>query len=424
MKDPYPRGSWDPYRERWPPNPSDGAWNQSRDQSPYSDYFGGQSSSPSYDWQRAVTPHRPRSIQAAAVLMYVAAGLSGLSLVYYLIGNYWVRLIRGAPGLNNVATGVPSIGSVFGSVLGIAVSVLVIVLWLRMALATSAGNSWARTAATVWLGYGTLTTAVFLLSIRSDFHLGPAGRPLSTATLVAVLSALGFWVLRLTIVVLLWTKESSAYFGAEGAGWGGKRFRSDRNQVPDGRPYQIAPGVWRFGPDASSGYQRGVRPGGNIMKWVAIGVPALAVLAGTWVVAHRPANVNAARGTPVTATITIAGLGATWAPPPLGAAPAMTAAQAWLQWSHQGEGVPPTVQLGLITQPIGPCGPNCGGLVQNGIAYRALKLLAYGYYWTSCEPGTTSDTSCRNWIFLDANTGKVVTGASFDSLGLYARYGS
>jgi hypothetical protein len=138
-------------------------------------------------------------------------------------------------------------------------------------------------------------------------------------------------------------------------------------------------------------------------------VLALAVL----VAAHRPGL----QATPVTTTKTILVIIATWAPPPPGAAPAMTAMQAWLTWSH-GVPIRPTVQLGLITQPIGPsrCGPECDGVsVQNAIAYRALNQLAYGYYWTSGPPGTILPaTTCWNWLFLDANTGHAITAASYD----------
>jgi hypothetical protein len=214
-EDGYPRGRWESHRERWPPQPSDGAWNQSWDQAPYSDYLGGQPPSFSYDWRLppAVRPHSPRPIFEAVALMCV--------------------------------------------------------------------------------------------------------------------------------------------------------------------------------------------------------VLALAVLVAARVVTHRPGL----QATPVTTTKTILVINATWAPPPPGAAPAMTAKQAWLTWSH-GVPIRPTVQLGLFTQPIGPshCGPECDGLpVQNGIAYRALNQLAYGYYWTSCVPGTKLPaTKCWNWLFLDANTGAVITAREYD----------
>jgi hypothetical protein len=134
---------------------------------------------------------------------------------------------------------------------------------------------------------------------------------------------------------------------------------------------------------------------------------ALAVLVAARGVTHRShAGLHA---TPVTTTKTISVINATWAPPPPSAAPAMTAKQAWLTWSH-GEPIRPTVQLGLITQPIGlsHCGPKCVGIsVQN--------KLAYGYYWTFCLPGAKLPaTKCWNWLFLDANTGAVITARRYD----------
>jgi hypothetical protein len=133
-------------------------------------------------------------------------------------------------------------------------------------------------------------------------------------------------------------------------------------------------------------------------------VLAVAVLvAGRVVTHHRPGGLHA---TFVTTTKTIKVINATWAPPPAGAAPAMTAEQAWLKWSH-GVPIRPTVQLGLITQPIGPahCGPACP--VQNE--------LAYGYHWTACLPGTKLPaTKCWNWLFVDANKGFVITARRYD----------
>jgi hypothetical protein len=194
-------------------------------------------------------------------------------------------------------------------------------------------------------------------------------------------------------------------------------YRSDGawNQ-PDQLPYQTDPGVWRFGPDAAHGYQRGGRPKGNILKRVTIGVVALALLAAAWVFYRAHAGLHA---TSVTTAITIPIINATWAPPPTGAAPAMTAEQAWQKRMHIGAASSITAQLGLITQPMGSssqCGFACDGLpVQNGIAYRALHQLAYGYYWTSCAPGANLPAvQCWNWLFLDANTGKLITGASYN----------
>jgi hypothetical protein len=214
---PVPRGGWEADRERWPQDRSDGAWNQSWDQAPYADYRGGQPPSFSYDWQHAVRPQRPRSIRAAVVLMCVGAGLSGLGLIYSVLGRPWgagdgaIPPNGGAPGLVDVASAVSGIGSAFGAVLGIA-------LWLWLASATSAGKSGARTASTVLFMLNTLSMALFLFELRPCWHLAAGEGPLSTFALF-VLSALASWVLRLSIVVLLWSKESSGYFEAKAAGW-------------------------------------------------------------------------------------------------------------------------------------------------------------------------------------------------------------
>jgi hypothetical protein len=189
--------------------------------------------------------------------------------------------------------------------------------------------------------------------------------------------------------------------------------RSDSawNQSSDQATYSAYPG--RQPPSFSYDWQRppavrAYRPR-PLFQAVALTcvVVALAVLVAARVVTHRShAGLHA---TPVTTTKTIRVINATWAPPPPGAAAAMTAKQAWLTWSH-GEPIRPTVQLGLITQPIGPshCGPKCDGLpVQNE--------LAYGYHWTSCLPGAKLPaTKCWNWLFLDANTGAVITARRYD----------
>lgn len=127
----------------------------------------------------------------------------------------------------------------------------------------------------------------------------------------------------------------------------------------------------------------------------------------------------------VQTTITIdPHVGTTFAPPPANATPSLTAQQAWAQFiqsSSVGSGstaIPSTVtaQLGLFTLPIGPdCGITCNGdPVQNGIAYRSLNQLAYGYSWSggTCAGDNPADPApavpCTEWIFIDANTGSMI----------------
>jgi hypothetical protein len=153
---------------------------------------------------------------------------------------------------------------------------------------------------------------------------------------------------------------------------------------------------------------------------IIVGVIGLAVLTGGLLAAQTGGDrAEAMTVSVVSNTITIDPYGgATFAPPPPNAAPAMTAEQAWAQFmeqsgsSHTTIPVSVTVQMGLFTLPFGPdCGAECSKLtVQNGIAYTVLNQLAYGYSWPStCSYGNDThpqtDRPCTEWIFLDANTG-------------------
>jgi hypothetical protein len=123
--------------------------------------------------------------------------------------------------------------------------------------------------------------------------------------------------------------------------------------------------------------------------------------------------------TPVTATVTIPGTDEVWAPPPANAAAAasLTADQARAKFSGaQGETsvlAGTSVQLGLITEPVGPyCGVSCDmWQTVDGISYRAYNKLAYGHYWSACLPDSKAELDCQHWIFLDAKTGELITGA-------------
>ncbi len=118
---------------------------------------------------------------------------------------------------------------------------------------------------------------------------------------------------------------------------------------------------------------------------------------------------------PVTETITIPGTDIVWAPPPADAHPALTADEAWAKFSHgHSIGWGATVQLGSLTDPVGPyCGVSCDmWQTVAGISYRAYKTLAYGYYGRSCPPDSQDERDCQNWTWLDANTGKMITGVA------------
>jgi hypothetical protein len=153
-----------------------------------------------------------------------------------------------------------------------------------------------------------------------------------------------------------------------------------------------------------------------IMGALGLAVLAVSVVAVQASIAHA----NAIRAMSLTATIVIdRSIHETFAPPPSSAAPAMTPLQAFSQWEQQVGGrkvtaIPAsvTVQLGLLTFPVGPdCGAEChhGNIIRDGMAYHALNELAYGYSTSNCKPGSTRPASrCLNWTFLDAATGQPI----------------
>jgi hypothetical protein len=151
----------------------------------------------------------------------------------------------------------------------------------------------------------------------------------------------------------------------------------------------------------------------------ALGVAALA--GGLFAAQTGSGHAQTIRETALNTTLTIdPDVNETFAPPPSDAAPAMSAQQAYTQWEQPtgaaSTAIPAnaTAQLGLLTLPVGPdCGAECHGLIiQNGIAYTALNQLAYGYSYSVCPAGSTLPAiQCIRWIFLDANTGKLIDAA-------------
>ena len=128
---------------------------------------------------------------------------------------------------------------------------------------------------------------------------------------------------------------------------------------------------------------------GDTMKRFTIAVLALAILAAVWVYHRDHAAFNV---TPVTTTITVPGFHITFAPPPPGAAPALTAEQAWQKWARRGPPYTgPPVRLGLFSR------PGAGPLALPAV----LNQLAYGYWFYCASPSPP----CTNWVFLNANTG-------------------
>jgi hypothetical protein len=155
-----------------------------------------------------------------------------------------------------------------------------------------------------------------------------------------------------------------------------------------------------------------MRPRGPLFATGALGLAVLAVgVIAVWTsVSHARAFQAMA---PVARATRIDGTENVLAPPPYGATPAKTARQAWPAFfapngaARKSPGA--SVQLGLLTSPVGPyCGVSCGmWAIRDGIAYRALNELVYGYSWLAFPH---RDSHARDWWFVDANTGKMLFG--------------
>lgn len=140
----------------------------------------------------------PGSVTLAVRFMYAGAVVSAVSMVVGLAtsGNLRAAIRKAAPTLtaSQVTTDahVVAITAVVAGLIGIGV-------WIWMAIANQRGHNWARITGTVFFALDTITLI--------------AGLAQPSDTLSRVVPIL-VWLIGLTVVVLLWRRESSAYFKA------------------------------------------------------------------------------------------------------------------------------------------------------------------------------------------------------------------
>ena len=141
-------------------------------------------------------PPAPPTVQNAVKLMYTGAAVSTVSLIVSLvdIGGTKSAIRKARPSLtvaqvNQLNTFIISLAIVSGLV-GIA-------LWLWMARANGQGRNWARILSTVLFGLATLDL------------FGVASQP---KTVLGLVFPVLIWLLGLGAVVLLWRKQSTAFF--------------------------------------------------------------------------------------------------------------------------------------------------------------------------------------------------------------------
>ncbi|GEM_PF-563270 len=148
---------------------------------------------------------RPQAMERAVLLMRVGAGLSLLSLILTFASKSAFRdAVEKAsakqptpmtPDQVNATVGVAMVAGIVFGLLGVG-------LWLWMASANGKGKSWARIVATVFFG-------ISVLGFFASF--AQAGSvPTRILTLISLAVGVG-------AIVLMYTKESSAFYKASSA---------------------------------------------------------------------------------------------------------------------------------------------------------------------------------------------------------------
>ena len=143
-------------------------------------------------------PAPPTPVLQAVKLMYAGAIVSAVSLIITLVtvGSLKTAIHNADPTLSasklhSAEVAAVAVAIIFG-LIGIG-------LWLWMAYANKAGKNWARITATVFFGLDTLSV---LTSFRQ-------AEPV-LSRLISIL----IWLIGLGAIVLLYQRESSAYFSA------------------------------------------------------------------------------------------------------------------------------------------------------------------------------------------------------------------
>ena len=141
-------------------------------------------------------PQAPASVLNAVKLMYAGAAVSTVSLIISLIdiGGTKSAIRKARPSLT--ATQVNQLNT-FIIALAIVSGVLGVALWLWMARANSRGRNWARIVSTVLFALATL-----------DLY-GVLSQP---KTVLGLVFPILTWLVGLGAVILLWRRESSAFF--------------------------------------------------------------------------------------------------------------------------------------------------------------------------------------------------------------------
>jgi len=156
---------------------------------------------PSGDQQPVAPPGPPQPVRTAVLLMYAGAALSAIEII---IGLVTISSLKNAirsryPGYTSSQL---HTAEVVGVTTVVVIGLIGVGLWLWMAWANGAGKSWARIVASVFFGLNTIDLLTLVARPHATFGL-------ALAILV--------WLIGLGAILLLWQRESSAYYQARSA---------------------------------------------------------------------------------------------------------------------------------------------------------------------------------------------------------------
>lgn len=150
-------------------------------------------------------PDPPRPVLTAVRLMYAGAALNALGLIITIAFIHSVRTAISRDFPHYTATQIHRAEVGYVVVLAI-LAILEVGLWLWMAWANRAGKSWARIVASVLFGLSTLLFVTSFAQARGAVSLLFTGL---------------VWLVGLTAIVMLWQRDSSAYYQAVSSGGNG-----------------------------------------------------------------------------------------------------------------------------------------------------------------------------------------------------------
>lgn len=168
-------------------------------------------------------PPVPQPVQNAFYLMLAAAVLQvgGIVVALTQTGKIHDSLVKNDP---NVSSSTANALSGFTIFLIVFFGVVEVAIWIWMAYKNKAGRQWARIVATVLFGLSCLSvvSSVLTYAFQSSIHSVTTSDNGNTHTtnfsltsstnIVGVLLGVVIWGIGLTVIILLWRRQSSDYF--------------------------------------------------------------------------------------------------------------------------------------------------------------------------------------------------------------------